>query len=193
MKILKKYLLPLVILILIIISFFLNKSKNDEAVIMPIEINSDSAQVLFGNEDSYIKKLCYLYESQAVEPEEGDSMINREIIELTIVDGSMVSGIHNILPAERDSNTATFIGGTDGEYINVIATANAEGETWQEQRVYKRATGQIFVGYQTTPIARTQNDQGVYMYSEAITDLSFETDEFFLGLTDCDSIDSSLL
>lgn len=194
MKQLKEYILPIIIVVLIVVLVIStrNKKMSDEQAI-PQEITVDTAAELFGNEDSYIKNLCYLYEAPVEIQGQEEVVYNREFIEMNIVDGDAVSGTHVILPAEHDSNRATFVGATNGEFVNVIATASAEGETWQEQRVYKRDNGRIYVGYQDVYEPQEQNEFGVYMYTQPITELKFETEEFYLGLVDCESIDRSVL
>ncbi|MCA9351754.1 hypothetical protein KC929_03180 [Patescibacteria group bacterium] len=132
---------------------------------------------------------CYLYEGM-VDPqlEAGEDARDYEFVELNVTDDSLVSGIHNILPYAKDSNRASLIGVADGSYVNVIATASAEGETWQEQRVYKVSDNTLYVGYQPVYVPRYQDENsGAYLY-EDINQLAFDTDRFFLSAIDCQDV-----
>ncbi|MCA9352835.1 hypothetical protein KC901_01490 [Patescibacteria group bacterium] len=158
-------------------------------LIVRANVNNTSLGRLADDHTLGTGQMCYLYEKQAPKEIRGDSedAFDREYVELTINDDATVSGIHNILPFAKDNNTATFIGVSDGVFVNVIATAHAEGQTWQEQRVYKIEDNHLFVGYQPVYVPQYQNDSDIYMY-EDIQKLTFETDEFFLSEIDCDSV-----
>lgn len=178
----KKY-LKLVLLLIIALVIAIIATQSNRHKVNPQKLTSNSG----------VNRVCYRYEqkSDIYEPkEEGinyPDVYDVEYIELNINDDSTVSGIHKILPAEKDSNHATFVGVTDGVFVNVIATANAEGQSWQEQRLYKLENDNLFVGYQTVYVPQYKNDDGVYMY-EDLNKLIFETDEFFLEKTQCDTL-----
>ena len=138
------------------------------------------------------KEMCFLYEKAADSEivEDSEDAFNREYIELTIDSEGNTTGIHNIIPFAKDSNYATFFGVSDGTFVNVVATANAEGQTWQEHRLYKIQDDALFVGYQPIYVPRYLNEHGVYMY-EDITKIVFDTDEFFLSQVACESVDKT--
>ncbi|MFT6361133.1 MAG: hypothetical protein ACJAV6_000384 [Candidatus Paceibacteria bacterium] len=142
-------------------------------------------EVLISND-----QMCFLYEDEAqVDPEfDVPDAYNREYVELTMSDDGNVAGTHNIIPFEKDSNFATLIGVTDGSFVNVIATANEEGETWREQRIYQIDDDKLLVGYQPMYVPRYENENEIFMY-EDINKIVFETEEFFLPKVDCDSVD----
>jgi|AntAceMinimDraft_13_1070369.scaffolds.fasta_scaffold17349_3 hypothetical protein len=194
MKIIQKYLLPIIVIALIIIAIFLDNKKSKDMLVeetQPLIFSENTAIDVFANKDSYIKNLCYLYE-KAVVTNTKPSVYDREYIKLTIVDGKMVSGVHDVLPAEKDSNKATFLGATNGEYVNVIAMVKTKGQVWQEQRVYKRADEKIYVGYQKTPEPRVKNENGIFMYNQEVKDLQFETEKFYLGIIDCNELEKKI-
>lgn len=183
----KKYsniILAGLIIILIALSLRLNNRKPEvvpEAVVAGTTVDS---------------KACYLYEQEinlsVGEGEENLAQVNREYLEFAYTGEQTIEGTHNIIPAESDSNRANFIGVTDGEYINVIATAQAEGETWQEQRVYRVEGNNLYVGYQPVYVPKYQDENGVYLF-EDINKLVFDTEEFFLEKVSCDDVDSTQL
>lgn len=178
MKEFKKYLLPLSIIILttILIIFSQDTSKS-----LDQDNEKDTTSSL---------RACYLYENIDNNTQDDTEQVkryNREYIEFTLLSDQTVNGIHNILPAERDDNRASFVGVTEGGFVNVIATAHAEGETWQEQRVYKITDDKLFVGYQPIYVPQYQNDAGIYMY-EDINKLVFDTEDFFLRKIPCESV-----
>ncbi len=168
-------------------NFFL---KQELIEIKPqLDFQENSALNLFGTKDSYIKELCYLYEEPVEITGIGSAKVNREYVKLTIVDGEKVSGLHGIIPFENTHNKATLMGVTNGEFINTVATVTYENQTWQEQRVYKRGEGKLYVGYDLLNEPRIQNEQGVFMYpNDNIQDLGFETEEFYLDLVDCTTL-----
>jgi len=139
-------------------------------------------------------QMCFLYEQEVPIELAGDfsDAYNREYIELTIKEDSNVAGIHNIIPFGTDSNFATLIGVTDGKFVNIIATANAEGTTWREQRLYLIQEDKLLVGYQPVYVPRYENENGIFMY-EDINKIIFETEEFYLPKVDCESVDRSLV
>ncbi|MCA9351854.1 hypothetical protein KC866_00475 [Patescibacteria group bacterium] len=137
-------------------------------------------------------QLCFLYEATPQDiPNVEEGAMDREYIELSVSEEGGVTGTHRIVPYRTDSNFATFVGVTDGTFVNVIATANAEGETWREQRVYKLDGDNLFVGYQPVYVPRYKNENNIYMY-EDINKLIFETDTFFLPRVACDAVDLPL-
>ena len=177
--------------------------KNWLPVVLVIAIGSS---VLLGNgtnndtskDDSNIKEIitqsptsCFLYEERvSYEGLNDDNVYDREYIELSITDTGLTSGKHFILPYEKYSNRATLVGVSSDGFINVVATATAEGETWQEQRVYKITDDRLLVGYQEVYVPQYQNKDGIYLY-EDIQKLVFETEEFYLPVIDCQSVDNS--
>lgn len=171
------------IIILGIIIFFVLRSISSKENVD--DFKNDVAQNSTG-------QMCFLYEQALPEDSlnEVQDAFNREYIEITTTDDGKVSGIHNILPFEKDSNRATFIGVTDGTFVNVIATAQAEGQTWQEQRLYKIGDDRLLVGYQPVYVPQYKNDAGIYMY-EDINKIAFETDEFFLLQVDCAGVEKN--
>jgi len=178
MKLLKKYLLPILIFVALII--LITFSPRDKATLSQGNVSIDDTA-----------KSCYLYEQQYQSSIDGESDVvtfyDREYIELGFGADSMVSGIHNILPAEKDSNRANFVGVSDGEYVNVVATARAEGQTWQEQRLYRLVDDKLYIGYQPVYIPQYKNENDIYMY-EDLNKIIFDTDTFFLNKIDCASV-----
>ncbi len=181
MKKYSKFILPLAIIILVIVSLVLkNKTNNIQEV------------KLIQNETSSLDQVCYEYKKASdisvnTDQEEVQNTIyDREYIKFSYLDNARVTGTHDILPAGRDSNRATFIGVTQDGFLNVIATAIAEGETWQEQRIYKIENDQLFVGYQKIETPKYLDENEVYMYKD-LNNIVFETEEFFLNKVACDS------
>lgn len=156
-----------------------NKDNSSENQIETLTLNS-SAQ-------------CYLYEKEiTIETDIGSDIgFNREYVEITITPTGLATGQHLILPFQADSNRANFVGVAQEGFVNVVATANAKGETWQEQRLYQIKEDKLFVGYQEVFVPRYRNDDGIYLY-EDINKLIFETDEFFLTQIDCSEVDRTL-
>jgi len=170
-----KFLLPIVVLVLLIF-VFVNKGEEREG--LDIAVNDE------------LEQMCFLYERESdlvIETLPLQRMYDREYSEFTSKDGVTVQGIHNIIPAGIDSNRATFVGVQQDGYMNVIATANAEGETWQEQRLYQIQNDRLLVGYQQVYVPRYQDENGIYFY-EDLNKISFETEEFALQKVDCSTI-----
>lgn len=173
----------IIILVIIILGFvFIGKEK----VIAPSETSNTTSQV----QKVDPTRLCYQYKKESglvMESNPPQPIYDIENISLVIQENRLVEGEHNILPAEKDVNRARFVGATDGNYANVIATAQAEGETWQEQRIYKYDQDRLYVGYQPEYRPRIQNDAGIYMY-DTIEDIVYETEEFFLNRVECSEL-----
>ena len=190
MKFIQKYWLPIILVLAVITSIVLNtseESNNNE----PDSV-ADQIQTLTLNSVPQ----CYLYEQGVGNeiPEGGDSFsdFNREYIEITITENGLATGQHLILPFESDANRANFLGISMDGYINVVATAQAEGATWQEQRVYKVEDDKLFVGYQEVFVPRYENENGIYLF-EDINTLIFETNDFYLSEIPCSSVDRTIL
>jgi hypothetical protein len=134
-------------------------------------------------------RMCYQYmQPSGIEMESNppQAIYDIESVSFTLND-TLAEGSHDILPAEKDSNRALFFGASQAGYINAVVTASAEGETWQEQRLYKFDEERLYVGYQEVYTPRVLNDQGVYMY-EDVNALVYDTAEFFLSRVDCSGL-----
>jgi hypothetical protein len=179
MKKYSKFLLPAVILVLVVVSVLVNRKQDTQLTDLTDVVVSDAGQ------------FCFLYEQEGVsyENEEGNlvQLFDRESVQFSELNDVTVTGTHDILPAEKDSNRATFFGVQRDGYINVIATANAKGETWQEQRLYQIDGDKLFVGYQKVYLPQYQEENGIYFY-EDLNNIAFDTDEFFLNKVDCSNI-----
>lgn len=179
-----KYILLGVIILLIIGSVVISRKKEPTqlADLAPVEVAD-------------VGQMCFLFERDAGSSvdQEGNpvELFDREYIQFSNLDDVTVTGIHNILPAEGEINRATFVGVQQDGYMNVIATANAEGEVWQEQRLYQINADKLFVGYQQVFVPQYQDENGIYFY-EDLGKIVFETEEFFLDKVDCSTIDSNL-
>lgn len=187
MKFVQKNWLPLALGLAIILAIILNTHGTKTEIQSPKE---EAGEITLNTQSQ-----CFLYESlisSEIISQDTENAYNREYIEIAISDNGLATGQHLILPYGTDSNRADFLGVAMDGFINVVATANAEGETWQEQRVYKIVDNKLYVGYQEVFVPRYKNENNIYLY-EDINKLTFETDEFFLNKVDCDSIDRSVL
>ncbi|MCI5051388.1 MAG: hypothetical protein MRY57_03695 [Candidatus Pacebacteria bacterium] len=181
MSFIKKQWLPLFILALVILSLVLNYVVQSKS--------SSEEDVLTNNEQTF----CYLYEGVSdVQTPEGEFEINREYITMSVNEHGVTTGQHLILPYGIDTNRASFYGIIIDGFANVVATATAEGMTWQEQRLYKITDDKLYVGYQEVFIPQYQHENGVYMY-EDINNINFETEDFYLNKVACDSVDQNIL
>lgn len=171
MKTLKKYLLPILIVIAFAILMIFSNKNNKEIPQQQVSVNE-------------VSKVCYLYEQEQVTSDDTMPLYDREYIELGFNGEFGVTGVHNILPAEKDANRANIVGVSDGTFVNVIATANAEGQKWQEQRLYKLENDRLYVGYQPIYVPQYKNENDIYMY-EDLNKLIFDTDKFYLDKIDC--------
>ena len=179
----KQYLILIIILVLGLLALIVANNKSSE------ESLEDFQEKVVQNS---LGQMCFLYEQEAPVELAGDipDAFNREYIELLIAEDGNTTGIHNIIPFGTDSNFATFFGVSDETFVNVVATATAEGDTWQEHRLYKIQNDKLLVGYQPVYVPRYQNEHGVYMY-EDINKIEFATNEFFLSKVDCESVDKT--
>lgn len=187
MNFLTKNWLPIILGIAIIAAVVLNMRNNTSSVTESEDISINQV-VIDGSPQ------CYLYEQEFELPDNSDVEfgVNREYIEITIADTGLVTGQHIISPFESNINRANFVGVSIDGFINVVATANAEGEIWQEQRMYKIENDRLYVGYQEVFVPRYENENGIYLY-EDINKIIFDTDEFYLDTIDCGSVDRSVL
>lgn len=182
MKFIQKHWLPILLAIAILTSIILSSSPSNKT----IENNEPK------NAESVVVPQCYLYEEPVDIELAGENVnaTNLEFIEISIDKKGIVSGHHHIVPYGIDSNAAYFVGITQSGFINVVATATAEGETWQEQRVYKVNPDKLLVGYQEVFVPQYKSENGVYLY-EDLNKIKFETEKFFLSRVDCETVDRS--
>lgn len=180
MKFIQKHWLPVLIIVAIGLAVILNtETKKD---------NSSENQIKTLTQNTSAQ--CYLYEKEIVIENSSESInnFNREYVEISITPNGLATGQHLILPYNEGNNTADFVGVAQEGFVNVVATANYDGETWQEQRLYQIDGDKLFVGYQEVFVPRYRNDDGIYLY-EDINKLKFETDEFFLTQINCNEVD----
>lgn len=186
MKFIVKNWLPIILGIAVIAAIALNMNHKPET-------NNLSPETML--DEVVINELpqCFLYERESdLDIESSEVAYDREYIELSMNTQGLVTGQHLILPYGIDTNRANFVGISMDGYINVVATANAEGETWQEQRMYKIENDKLYVGYQEVFVPRYENENGIYLY-EDINKVIFDTDEFYLSAVNCESVDRSEL
>jgi hypothetical protein len=187
MKFIQKNWLVIVLGLAIVVSIILNSSV----------LRKNNTDVKIENEISALTKginpQCFLYEEAVNSEAKNESQelgFNREFVEIVVTDNGLVTGQHLILPFEKDSNIADFVGIKQEGVVNVAATARAEREIWQEQRVYLISQDKLFIGYQEVFVPKYKNDAGIYMF-EDINKLTFETDTFFLSRVNCASVERS--
>lgn len=174
MNYIKKYWLPSLIVILVVISLTISLKTKETPTNITLD-NSISGQH------------CFVYEQKLTATSEYPESVNREYIELAIDNDGLVSGIHKInSPRFSIDNTFEIIGVTDGEFVNAIASIE-EGDTLIErQELYKISNDILYVGYQTVDVPQYQNENGVFMY-EDINKIQFESEDFFLTRIACEN------
>lgn len=173
MNYLKKYWWIILVIVLIIIFIFL----------LPVLHTITTKRTLGGG----LKEQCFAYKQVLVANDEYPESINREYIELAIDNDGLVSGIHSISsPRFSIEKRSEIVGVTDGEFINVIASIQEEGNSIERQELYKISGDHLYVGYQTVDVPQYQDDNGVYFY-EDLNHIQFESSDFFLTRVECEN------
>lgn len=172
MNYIKKYWLPILIIVLVVISFTISLKPKEPRTNIALD-SSISGQH------------CFVYEQELTATNEYPESVNREYIELAIDNDGLVSGIHTISSPRFDINERfEIIGVSDGEFVNAIASVEEGEGLIERQELYKITGDTLYVGYQTVDVPQYQNENGVFMY-EDINKIQFESDDFFLTRVAC--------